>query len=534
MEPQDLPEGDKRWFCPACIMQRETSSRPTTQTGIMAPLLHQLACSIPAEFRLPEDIRTHFKDVGTSAKGAYTDTSRIKPPRLNRHGQLEDRDPYRLKDRNGDPILCFRCGLSALPHSSAPVQQKRPRRVSQRPASTESRKSIVSCDYCDLSWHLDCVDPPLESMPLLEIKWMCPNHADQVYKSKRRVPKQHAGFIEITKPRQRNNGNIEVVQSDYLTAEEQKVLVDEVTINGRRYKIPERVIRLDFWNRINGIPFENTCNDSVSSPLTSLSSLGDGSELSDNDLHDRLYSIEDIEAAQVLSTFQAHDFDAPATSEHIVQSHHGSERDPSPRPTGTPVTVRPDPTTNGLRPSKRKVEEETQPEARPPSRSLIRTSETQGPLMSAGRRRSSRKPAPSKRVKIEDTGSLDSPLTSISPPPPSKPLRSRVGRIPTPAHSEKSQSAQNDITSPDSDGKDPNATALLSAFQKGIPGSPTKLLSLSPSKSESGGTSTSLKIRLPGRSNALSAVSVAPTTQSPSNTETGNGARTRKPKRHRE
>lgn len=75
-------------------------------------------------------------------------------------------------------------------------------------------------------------------------------------KPKRRVPKQHAGFIEITKPRQRNNGNVEVVQSDYLTAEEQKVLVDEVTINGRRYRIPERVIRLDFWNRINGVPLE--------------------------------------------------------------------------------------------------------------------------------------------------------------------------------------------------------------------------------------------------------------------------------------
>jgi hypothetical protein len=75
-------------------------------------------------------------------------------------------------------------------------------------------------------------------------------------KPKRRVPKQQAGFIEITKPHQRNNGNVEVVQSDYLTAEEQKVLVDEITINGRRYRIPERVIRLDFWNRINGVPLE--------------------------------------------------------------------------------------------------------------------------------------------------------------------------------------------------------------------------------------------------------------------------------------
>ena len=99
----------------------------------------------------------------------------------SRHGQLEDRDPYRLKDRNSDPILCFCCGLSALPHHNTPVQPKRPRKASQRPANAEGWKSIVSCDYCDLSWHLDCLDPPLDSMPLLGIKWMCPNHADQVY-----------------------------------------------------------------------------------------------------------------------------------------------------------------------------------------------------------------------------------------------------------------------------------------------------------------------------------------------------------------
>lgn len=41
------------------------------------------------------------------------------------------------------------------------------------------------------------------------------------------------------------------------------------------------------------------CDDSVSSPLTSLSSLDEASELSDQNLHGGLYSIEDIEAAQV-------------------------------------------------------------------------------------------------------------------------------------------------------------------------------------------------------------------------------------------
>jgi hypothetical protein len=69
---------------------------------------------------------------------------------------------------------------------------------------------------------------------------------------------------------------------------------DEVLINGRRYRVPERVIVLDFWNKLNKYDEHvNRCvlfvfNDSVlirnrepeiasgvSSPLTSLSSLED-------------------------------------------------------------------------------------------------------------------------------------------------------------------------------------------------------------------------------------------------------------------
>jgi len=47
------------------------------------------------------------------------------------------------------------------------------------------------------------------------------------------------------------------------------------------------------------------CDDSpASSPLTSLSSLDDGSELSDQSTDDKLYSIADIEAAQVPFPFR--------------------------------------------------------------------------------------------------------------------------------------------------------------------------------------------------------------------------------------
>lgn len=105
-------------------------------------------------------------------------------------------------------------------------------------------------------------------MPPFGVKWMCPNHAEQVHvsnvlsslaeslnfpqKPKRRIPKQSASFIEITKPNQPNNGNVEVVHNELLTPQESRVLVDEVMINGRRYRVPERVVKLDFWNKVNG------------------------------------------------------------------------------------------------------------------------------------------------------------------------------------------------------------------------------------------------------------------------------------------
>lgn len=31
----------------------------------------------------------------------------------------------------------------------------------------------------------------------------------------------------------------------------EKLVLDEVLINGRRYRVPERVIMLDFWSKIS-------------------------------------------------------------------------------------------------------------------------------------------------------------------------------------------------------------------------------------------------------------------------------------------
>ncbi|KAF8964066.1 hypothetical protein BDZ97DRAFT_1919298 [Flammula alnicola] len=276
-------DGDARWFCSTCAARKHPPRKPPP--SLLSAAIHQLQISNPVEFQLPEDIRTYFKDVATGPKGNYVDGSGVKAPRLNRHGQLEDRDPHRLRDRNGGAVLCFQCGLSVLPSSltaTAPAA-KRPRRSISKASTPDAWRSIISCDYCNLHWHLDCLDPPLSTLPPFNKKWMCPNHAERVQPPKRRIPKQHATPIEITKPRQYNNGNIEVIHPEYSsTMPNRNIPVDEVLINGRRYRVPERVIVLDFWNKLNKwddhVTRDAEMISGMSSPLTSLSSLEDSDD----------------------------------------------------------------------------------------------------------------------------------------------------------------------------------------------------------------------------------------------------------------
>lgn len=47
-----------------------------------------------------------------------------------------------------------------------------------------------------------------------------------------------------------NNGNIEIIPADSRADISKKMNIDEVHINGRRYRIPERVVVLDFWDKL--------------------------------------------------------------------------------------------------------------------------------------------------------------------------------------------------------------------------------------------------------------------------------------------
>ena len=139
-------------------------------------------------------------------------------------GFLEEREPFKTRDRNGKTVLCFKCRKAP----SAPLQ------------------SILSCDFCDLHWHLDCLDPPLLTLPPAGHRWMCPLHTEQSTR-RARVPK-HQQTVTVSSGMVANAGEVDIVLSNREASPEW----EELSVNGVRYQVPEEVVILDFLGALRG------------------------------------------------------------------------------------------------------------------------------------------------------------------------------------------------------------------------------------------------------------------------------------------
>ncbi|KNZ44075.1 hypothetical protein VP01_952g7 [Puccinia sorghi] len=140
-------------------------------------------------------------------------------------GYLEEPDPYRTKTRDGKTILCFACGLAA---------------------SAFKKWRIIGCDACNAYFHLDCLDPPLVSLPPFPSKWVCPLHMDKTL-SCRQLSKEST-IIPIETLHTPNNGDIDVVLTPQNRTKAKQV--EEIIINRVKYQVPENIIILDFWAKL--------------------------------------------------------------------------------------------------------------------------------------------------------------------------------------------------------------------------------------------------------------------------------------------
>ena len=131
-------------------------------------------------------------------------------------------------------------------------------------------REIIACDYCNLSWHLDCLDPPLAMAPKRKhngvkpkmVPWMCPNHidselskvrvqgsnrnrsSDSKRKYKIRYPKVYNIVDTALRRGLKNNGLIEVENEP--SDEDQNM----TNISGQVYRVHEKGIKLDFIDRV--------------------------------------------------------------------------------------------------------------------------------------------------------------------------------------------------------------------------------------------------------------------------------------------
>lgn len=198
--PSTIGDQDDKWFCNACKAQMRPKSKSRPPKGTFGKLFQRLEDDNPTIFSLPQDVRNYFKGVATASDGSYVNSTMLRPLKINKFGLVDERDPLRLKDKNGKLVLCYRCGQSALPPSQDKQWQREGMaRVDANILSETNRKgwrNLIGCDFCNLHWHLDCLDPPLASMPPLSRKWMCPNHVEHVLRPER-VPKNAANSLSV-------------------------------------------------------------------------------------------------------------------------------------------------------------------------------------------------------------------------------------------------------------------------------------------------------------------------------------------------
>ncbi|TAQ83815.1 hypothetical protein B7494_g7865 [Chlorociboria aeruginascens] len=220
------------WFCNLCLASRLPRLKDE-DGGTFGYLLAQLERKNPSAFHLPKSIREYFVDVKTGAEGEYEEGLAQKPK--NRAGYDETPDYFKLKDSKGNPILCHLC------HGSA----------------SQPDRMIIPCGYCGLSWHLDCLDPPMAKEPPTGKAWRCPAHVDDLLSQIpgnlgpahrfRRI--KGASVIKPAVSRGiRNNGHIEIENTPTDDEEEQGFF--EHREYGQVYKLPEEGIKLDFISAV--------------------------------------------------------------------------------------------------------------------------------------------------------------------------------------------------------------------------------------------------------------------------------------------
>jgi ribosomal protein L37AE/L43A len=157
LDEDNPPEGE--WLCNKCKSKHDHPNKKSR--GLFSSLMENIEKQNPSIFSLPYELRDRYEGVKTGEKGEYQEYTDVGTKIKAKTFDEAKAELLKLKDKAGKTILCYHCRGSAL-----------------------GGRPIISCDYCPLKWHLDCLDPPLAAPPVKQPSgnprhtWMCPNHVD--------------------------------------------------------------------------------------------------------------------------------------------------------------------------------------------------------------------------------------------------------------------------------------------------------------------------------------------------------------------
>lgn len=236
IDSNNLPD---YWYCKECIKKKNIEEKPNNlmlNVGIFSKLFDNIIFQDPISFQLPKEIIESFQGISIDKLGDYNDES-FKPTKSYKQLIKEYEDPLNgIYDKDNKPYFCYYCGESGI------------------------NKEIINCDYCSLSWHLDCLNPPLTSVKKLGSKWKCPNHIDDLSKEIRKFKNQKVIPISTIRNFEKSgklpiNSNIQIINIEdklkYLK-KEIKLLHNENNLNLKysnlTFQVNEEDIILDFIN----------------------------------------------------------------------------------------------------------------------------------------------------------------------------------------------------------------------------------------------------------------------------------------------
>jgi len=120
----------------------------------------------------------------------------------------------------------------------------------------------VSCDFCPLVYHLDCLDPPLCEIPT--DRWMCPNHVEQFIDSKLVKSTRLSERMDLWKKYARNPINVETVRLEFFRkVRSGKLFQKSRTLKAQRpenyrMKVPQFIKNSYKKRNLTGFPVEHS------------------------------------------------------------------------------------------------------------------------------------------------------------------------------------------------------------------------------------------------------------------------------------